>query len=124
MQELTSTTLGQLALLAAGYGALVTLAGLAVTVARIERPAVLVQGVWILQALLVLRVVAGIAGLLRGQQAAEPAAHLGYLVSAVCVLPIAMQAVREDRGPWSNAVITVAALAVTVIAVRLQMTWA
>jgi threonine/homoserine efflux transporter RhtA len=50
-------------------------------------------------------------------------AHVGYLVAAVCVLPIAMQSVDDDRGPWSSGVIAVAALAVAVIGWRLAATW-
>ena len=77
---------------------------------------------WILEALLVVRAVAGLGVMLGGDRPAEQSAYVGYLVASVCVLPIAMQSVAEDRGPWSSGVITVAALAVTVIAVRLQMT--
>jgi hypothetical protein len=61
--------------------------------------------------------------MLNGQRPQEMSAHVGYLVASVCVLPIAMQSVAEDRGTWSSGVIAVAALAVTVVGVRLQMTW-
>ncbi|MBB6627474.1 hypothetical protein H5V45_09080 [Nocardioides sp. KIGAM211] len=122
MPPLPHTALDQLTYVAVGYAALVTLAALAVAVAAVPRPAVLDQGVWILEALLVIRAVAGLGVMLRGDHPAEQSAYVGYLVASVCVLPIAMQSVADDRGRWSNAVITVAALAVTVIAVRLQMT--
>ena len=61
------------------------------------------------------RVVAGLGSMLGGQRPDEMSAHVGYLVAAVCVLPIAMQSVDDDRGPWSSGVIAVAALAVAVI---------
>jgi hypothetical protein len=61
--------------------------------------------------------------MLKGQRPEELSAHVGYLVAAVCVLPIAMQSVSDDRSTWSSAVVTVASLAVGVVAVRLQMTW-
>jgi hypothetical protein len=40
----------------------------------------------------------------------------------VCVLPVALGSVREDRDSWSSGVVAVAALATGVIAVRLMMT--
>ena len=117
------TALGQLTLVAAGYAGLVAVAALVLTLRRSTRPAWLDHGVWILELLMALRVVAGIGSMLDGQRPEEMSAHIGYLVAAVAVLPIAMQSVADDRGPWSNGVIAVAALAVAVVAVRLQMTW-
>jgi hypothetical protein len=122
MHDLTHTALGQLTLVAIGYAALVALAALGVTAARRERPVLLDNAVWILELLMAVRVVAGIGTMLKGDRPDELAAHVGYLVASVCVLPIAMQSIRDDRGPWSSGVVTVAALAVTVVAVRLQMT--
>ena len=123
MHDATSTALGQLTLVAIGYAALVTLAALVVTVTRRPRPQLLDNAVWILEVLLAVRAVAGLGSMLDGQRPEELSAHVGYLVAAVCVLPIAMQSVADDKGPWSSGVVTVAALAVTVVAVRLQMTW-
>jgi hypothetical protein len=124
MQDLTDTALGQLTLVAIGYAGLVTLGALVVTIRRVQRPQLLDQTVWILELLLAVRAVAGLGSMLDGQRPEELSSHVGYLVASVCVLPIAMQSVSDDRGPWSSGVITVAALAVTVVAVRLQMTWA
>lgn len=122
MHDLTHTALGQLTLVAIGYAALVTVAALGVTLARRERPPVLDNAVWILELLMAVRVVAGVGTMLKGDRPDELAAHVGYLVASVCVLPIAMSSVIEDRGPWSSGVVAVAALAVAVVAVRLQMT--
>lgn len=122
MPPLPHTALDQLTYVSVGYAVLVSLAALSVAVARIERPQVLDNGVWILEALLVIRAVAGLGTILGGDRPSEPAAYVGYLVASFCVLPIAMQSVAEDRGSWGNAVITVACVAVSVIAVRLQMT--
>ena len=123
MLDALDTPLGQLTLVAVGYAALVTVGALVVTVARRERPQHLDHAVWILELLMAVRVVAGIGSMLGGQRPAELSAHVGYLAAAVCVLPIAMQSVGEDRGPWSSGVVTVAALAVTVIGFRLSATW-
>jgi hypothetical protein len=123
MHDATHTALGQLTLVAIGYAALVTLAALVVTVRRQPRPQLLDNAVWILEVLLAVRAVAGLGSMLDGRRPEEFSAHVGYLVAAICVLPIAMQSVADDRGPWSSGVVTVAALAVTVVVVRLQMTW-
>ena len=117
------TPLCQLTLVAVGYAALVTVAALVLTLLRRPRPAWLDQGVWILELLMAVRVVAGVGSMLSGQRPEAMSSHVGYLAAAVAVLPIAMQSVADDRGPWSNGVIAVAALAVAVVGVRLQLTW-
>ena len=117
------TPLGQLTLVAVGYAGLVTVAALALTLLRRLRPAWLDQAVWILELLMAVRVVAGLGSMLNGQRPEAMSSHVGYLAAAVAVLPIAMQSVADDRGPWSNGVIAVAALAVAVVGVRLQLTW-
>ena len=100
MLDALDTPLGQLTLVAVGYAALVA-AGRARRHrwpgARDRR--ILDHAVWILELLMALRVVAGLGSMLGGQRPAELSAHVGYLVAAVCVLPIAMQSVGEDRGP-------------------------
>ena len=123
MLDSLDTPLGQLTLVAVAYAALVAVGALVVTVTRRPRPALLDHAVWILELLMAVRVVAGLGSMLSGQRPAEPSAHVGYLVAAVCVLPIAMQSVDEDRGPWSSGVLAVAALAVAVIGWRLAATW-
>ena len=105
------------------YAALVTIGAAVVFFLRRPRPQLLDTAAWILEGLMALRAVAGAGTLLHGQRAAEQAPYIGYLIASVCVLPIAMNAVSEDRGPWSSAVVAVVALAVTVIAVRILMTW-
>ena len=123
MQSALHTPLGQLTLVAAGYAGLVALIALVVTLRRVPRPTWLDHMVWILEVLMAVRAVAGLGSMLNGQRPAEMSAHVGYLLASICVLPIAMQSIAEDRGTWSSGVVTVAALAVAVIAVRLQMTW-
>jgi len=117
------TPLGQLTLVAVGYAGLVTVVALVLTLLRRPRPAWLDQGVWILELLMAVRVVAGVGSMLNGQRPKAMSSHVGYLAAAVAVLPIAMQSVADDRGPWSNGAIAVAALAVAVVGVRLQLTW-
>ena len=123
MQSALDTPLGQLTAVAVAYAAVVTVVALVVTLRRSPRPPWLDHMVWILELLLAVRVVAGIGSMLNGQRPEEMSAHVGYLVASVCVLPIAMQSITDDRATWSSGVVTVAALAVAVIAVRQQMTW-
>jgi hypothetical protein len=115
--------LNQLTYVAIVYAALVALAALVVAATRRPRPKLLDSSAWILEGVLVLRFVAGVGTLLHGEHAAEPEAYLGYLIASICILPVAMNALSEDKGPWSSAVIAVASIALTVIGVRLQATW-
>jgi threonine/homoserine efflux transporter RhtA len=105
-----------------GYAALVAVLALVVVFRRGERPGWLDQMTWMLEALLVVRGLAGLGTVLGDHPPASMSTHVGYLVASVCVLPIAMRSVEGDRAVWSSAVVAVAALAVAVIAVRLQMT--
>jgi threonine/homoserine efflux transporter RhtA len=105
-----------------GYAALVAVLALVVVLRRGERPGWLDQMTWMLEALLVVRGLAGLGTVLGDHPPASMSTHVGYLVASVCVLPIAMRSVEGDRAVWSSAVVAVAALAVAVIAVRLQMT--
>jgi hypothetical protein len=112
----------QITIIVIGYAALVTVLALVVALRRGERPAWLDQMVWLLEVLLVVRGLAGIGTIAGDDPPDSMSTHVGYLISSVCVLPIAMKSIEGDRAVWSSAVVAVAALAVTVIAVRLQMT--
>src|SRR6478752_844579 len=111
----------QITFIVVGYAALVAILALVVALRHGERPGWLDQLVWMLEALLVVRALAGL-GALGGDGPPSMSTYVGYLIASVCVLPIAMQSIRDDRAVWSSAVIAVAAVAVGVIAVRLEMT--
>ena len=112
----------QITYIVVGYASLVVVLALVVAFRRGERPAWLDQLVWMLEALLVVRALAGLGAFSGDERPASTSTYVGYLIASVCVLPIAMQSIRDDRAVWSSAVVAVAALAVGVIAVRLQMT--
>ena len=112
----------QITVIVIGYAVLVTVLALVVTLKRGERPAWLDQMVWLLEVLLVVRALAGIGTVTGDDPPDSMSTHVGYLVSSVCILPIAMRSIEGDRAVWSSGVIAVATLAVTVIAVRLQLT--
>jgi heme A synthase len=105
-----------------GYAALVTLAAAYSAYRWRERPPWLPSMAWMLEVLLTIRAAAGLGVLASGQRPDDYATHLGYLLSSVCVLPLALRSVQDDTSPWSVGVIGVAALAVGVISVRMVMT--
>ena len=112
----------QITVIVIAYAVLVTLLALVVALRRAERPPWLDSMVWMLEVLLVVRGLAGLGTVLGDDPPDSMSTHVGYLVSSVCVLPIAMKSIEGDRAVWSSAVVAVAALAVAVIALRLQMT--
>ena len=104
------------------YAALVAVLA-AVTAGRgRERGSWLDQMAWMLELLLVVRALAGLGPLTGGDRPESTSTYVGYLIASVCVLPIALRSVHDDRAPWSSAVVAVGALAVGVVAVRLEMT--
>ncbi|GAA4756906.1 hypothetical protein GCM10023350_48170 [Nocardioides endophyticus] len=111
----------QITFIVVGYAALVAVLALVVALRHGERPGWLDQLAWMLEALLVVRALAGL-GALGGDGPPSTSTYVGYLLASVCVLPIAMQSIKDDRAVWSSAVIAVAAVAVGVVAVRLEMT--
>jgi uncharacterized membrane protein HdeD (DUF308 family) len=112
----------QITYIVVGYAVLVAVLALVVAVRRQERPRWLDQMAWMLELLLVVRALAGLGPLVGDDHPDSTSTYVGYLIASVCVLPIAMKSVEGDRAAWSAAVVTVAALAIAVIAVRLEMT--
>ncbi|WP_345520950.1 hypothetical protein [Nocardioides conyzicola] len=111
----------QITFIVVGYAVLVVVLALVVAFRRGERPGWLDQMTWMLEVLLVIRALAGL-GAFSGDGPDSTSTYVGYLLASVCVLPIAMQSVKDDRAPWSSGVVAVAALAIAVVAVRLEMT--
>ena len=112
----------QITWIVVGYAALVAVLAVTAAARGAERPRWLDQMAWMLELLLVVRALVGLGPLLGGDRPESTSTYVGYLVASVCVLPIAMRSVQDDRATWSAAVVAAAALAVGVVAVRLQMT--
>lgn len=104
-----------------GYAVLVVLLGALLLRQRAERPPWLDQMLWMLELLLVVRALVGIGPLTGDDPPASVSTYVGYLLASVCVLPLAMRSVAGDRGVWSTAVVTIAAVAVGVLVVRVQV---
>ena len=113
--------LDQISWIVVGYAVLVALVAAYSAWRWRERPPWLSSMAWMLEFLAALRAAAGLLAL-AGDRPEALSTHLGYLVASVCVVPLALRSVEDDRGVWSLGVIGVAAVAVAVIGVRMVMT--
>jgi hypothetical protein len=114
--------LDQISWVVVGYAVLVALvAGWSAYRWR-ERPPWLDSMAWMLEALLALRAVAGAGALLAGHKPDQVSTQVGYLIASVCIVPLALRSVQDDRGAWSLGVVGVAAVTVAVVSVRIVMT--
>jgi len=112
----------QITYIVVGYAVLVAVLAGTLAGRRAERAPWLDQMAWLLEVLLVVRALAGLGPLLGPDRPPSTSTYVGYLLASVAVLPIAMKSVEGDRAVWSSVVIAVAAVAVAVIGVRLEMT--
>lgn len=111
--------LDQISWFVIGYGVLVTLLTAYCALRWRQRPPWLDSMAWMLEVLLVIRGLAGLAAL-PGDDVSST--HVGYLIATVCVLPIALRAIADDRGPWSLGVLGVSVVAVAVMSARVMVT--
>ncbi|WGL52854.1 hypothetical protein P5P86_03295 [Nocardioides sp. BP30] len=115
-------TLAPVAWIVVGYAVVVALAAGLGLVLRAPRPRWLDQMAWILEVLCVVLGLGALGSLLQGNRPESLSTHVGYLAALVCIMPVAMGSMREERESWSSGVVVVAALATAVVAVRLMMT--
>jgi hypothetical protein len=116
------SALDQISWVVTGYAVLVALlAGWSAYRWR-QRPPWLDSMAWLLEGLLAFRAVAGLGSLLAGHEPDQESTHLIYLLASVCIMPLALRSVEDDREAWSLGVVGVAAVAVAVISVRMVMT--
>lgn len=104
------------------YAALVTVAAAVGVVLRAPRPRWLDQMAWMLEALVAVLALGALGSVVQGHRPESMSTHLSYIAASVCIMPVALGSVREDRSSWSAGVVGVAALATGVIAVRIMMT--
>lgn len=114
--------LDQISWFVLGYALLVALVAAWAAYRWRARPPWLDSMGWMLEALLLLRAVAGLGALLSGHEVKSYSTHVGYLLASVCIMPLALRSVRGDSGVWSVGVIGVAAVGVAVISARIMMT--
>jgi len=114
--------LDQITYVVVGYAALVLLLAAYSALRWRERPPWLDSMAWMLEFLLVVRALAGLGGIAGGDRPDSMSTHVGYLLASVCIIPIALGSVTEDRGPWSFGVLAISVVAVGVISVRIMVT--
>ncbi|PZF94885.1 hypothetical protein [Micromonospora deserti] len=59
-----------------------------------------------------------------GDRPSEPGAFAGYLVTLVCLPPLAWVLARMEPTRWGSAIVCAVCLVIPVVVVRLQQTWA
>ncbi len=105
-----------------GCGALAVF-GLASTVCNRPPARVHTLATGAVEALLVVQALIAAVRVFGGVRLPETGTFLIYLVVSVCVLPIALQFANAEPTRWGGTVITVAAIATAVVALRLQGLW-
>jgi hypothetical protein len=104
----------------------VGLAGWAAVFAARDRAVVLRQlkGAAVVEAVLVLQVLAAVAETVRGHAPADAVTFWGYLLTALVILPVAAGWAFAERTRWSSVVLLVAGLTIAVMQWRLLQIWA
>ncbi|GAA2716193.1 hypothetical protein ACFY2R_21055 [Micromonospora olivasterospora] len=64
-----------------------------------------------------------LAALGGGESPGEPGAFFGYLVTLVCLPPLAWVLARMEPTRWGSAIVCAICLVAPVVVVRLQQTW-
>ena len=106
----------------AGYAGLIAIVAGFHFVRRLRRPPGLDKLVWGLEIALVLRAMIAVAEMTDGDRPSHLTTHIGYVISSVAILPIALVTIADDRDHWTSAVLAVTVVAVLVVVIRLQMT--
>ncbi|MFY1680742.1 hypothetical protein ACN265_04300 [Micromonospora sp. WMMD730] len=90
-----------------------------------HRPPDLVQsvGLGLLEVALLALTVLALVAVVGGERAGEPGAFFGYLVTLVCLPPLAWVLARMEPTRWGSAIVCAVCLVLPVVVVRLQQTW-
>jgi hypothetical protein len=106
-----------LSLLTAGWALLTTLRGRAPGASHLIALAVVEVAV-------VALAVAAVVAVAGGERPDEPGTFWGYVLTILCLPPLAAVLARMEPTRWGSAIVTVVCLVVPVLVVRLQQTWA
>ncbi|MFC7550630.1 hypothetical protein [Plantactinospora sp. GCM10030261] len=80
-------------------------------------------GVAVVEAALLVLAVVAVVDLVGGGRPGEPGVFAGYLVTLVCLPPLAYVLARMEPTRWGSGIVTVVCLVIPVVVVRLQQTW-
>ncbi|MFI5929475.1 hypothetical protein ACIA3K_26375 [Micromonospora sp. NPDC051543] len=97
----------------------------ALVVAVRHRPPDRVQfaGLAVLELVLLALGVLALVAVGGGDRPGEPGAFFGYLVTLVCLPPLAWVLARMEPTRWGSAIVCAVCLVTPVVVVRLQQTW-
>lgn len=100
-------------------------AGWALVAAVRHRPPDRVQfaGLAVLELVLLALGVLALVAVGGGDRPGEPGAFFGYLVTLVCLPPLAWVLARMEPTRWGSAIVCAVCLVTPVVVVRLQQTW-
>jgi len=122
MMTAMPSTLDMISWIAVGYGVLVALVAAFSAWRWRARPPWLTSMVWMLEFLNGVRAVGGLGAILAGERPPSMTTYVGYLVTSVALLPVALKSVEKDESVWAVCVIAIAAVAVSVVGWRLMVT--
>ncbi|WP_444948748.1 hypothetical protein [Micromonospora ureilytica] len=90
-----------------------------------QRPPDRVQfvGLAVLEVVLLVLSVLALVAVGGGDRPGEPGAFFGYLVTLVCLPPLAWVLARMEPTRWGSAIVCAVCLVAPVVVVRLQQTW-
>ncbi|NGM13746.1 hypothetical protein O3597_02160 [Verrucosispora sp. WMMA2044] len=80
-------------------------------------------GLGVLELLLLGLVLVTAVALADGERPGEPGSFFGYLVTLVCLPPLAAVLARMEPTRWGSAIVCAVCLVTPVVVVRLQQTW-
>ncbi|MFF5218175.1 hypothetical protein [Micromonospora sp. NPDC000442] len=80
-------------------------------------------GLAVLELLLLGLVLVTAVALAGGDRPGEPGSFFGYLVTLVCLPPLAAVLARMEPTRWGSAIVCAVCLVTPVVVVRLQQTW-
>ncbi|MEV4713077.1 hypothetical protein [Micromonospora sp. NPDC049374] len=126
--NIAATTIGSPADGALAVAAIVLsllVAGWALVAALRHRPPDRMQliGLAVLELLLLGLVLVTAVALAGGDRPGEPGSFFGYLVTLVCLPPLAAVLARMEPTRWGSAIVCAVCLVTPVVVVRLQQTW-
>ncbi|MET7746964.1 hypothetical protein [Micromonospora sp. NPDC005367] len=80
-------------------------------------------GLGVLELVLIALTVVALVAVAGGDRPGEPGAFFGYLVTLLCLPPLAVVLARMEPTRWGSAIVCAVCLVTPVVVVRLQQTW-